>query len=450
MTKSRRPERIALTSGSVDDQKDTNAAHSAAARMTSSQQIAKRAAAISLREKMEARERLDCERAITRARESDAQRFADTYGTFEDPTKHLDPDSGAAFSDLGPNVDALDTIVGFDPITGMYECKWLGFKHTTMEPSSNLQAHQVKAFEEAEARGETCPSLYELDRIVPPSNTIPPDAITLTSLEFAKMVKQSKCRTLKVAQSGEPMRGHRRTAAGTMAWNADCGVPLQHEWMINSETTSQVIHGHVKMAREAPEFWATRSGTAMDDNCHVRKQIEAVFRKLPEHSPVKEIFEQLATMPHVIDKFHFPNHRKSDTYCQENCNPYLECFEESLKHANTEVAEQTFRWLSRLVYVLKNQAIPKATFFQATMFWSHAERVIYDHCNSFIITPDARVAELRAMYNIQPAGKGGREAREELAKHLLAGRSRWDRGKLHAWQVHVAANSGSKKQKVAK
>ena len=414
------------------------------ARRSSSEQISKRADAYTFRQKIEARGTAE------RARKAAAEKLPDAGRLYEetglDAADHLEPSEGPAYAPLGGNVYIAKQIVRkLDEGVGTrYEVDWLGWARTTIEPPSNLQAHQIEDFEEALRKGEPPPNLYkkQLDRATTEVPDDMPDIVTMTEYEFAKMVKESKCRTLKVAQRGEPVHGHQRHAAGTMAWAADCGIVLYYLWMINSESGSLNIYGYMKIMKEAAEFWATRKGSAMDDNCHIYKQLLAQLRDQPEHSESKEIFRKLlfqpdgTKFPWVIDRFHFKNHLVRDKFCQDNCNPNAP-EHESLEGSNSEVCEQLFRWLTRFALMLTNMGIAKATLFQAVMMWQHSERVIVQRCESTKAINDGRLGELRAAYGLAEPDATGAASRRELAEHLLTGQTRWSPSLLEAHRVRV-------------
>ena len=51
-------------------------------------------------------------------------------------------------------------------------------------------------------------------------------------------------------------------------------------------------------------------------------------------------------MSKCVDRFHFPTHKVTDSYCQQNCNPNIELEKLGLKNINTQSSEQAFHWLN--------------------------------------------------------------------------------------------------------
>ena len=56
-----------------------------------------------------------------------------------------------------------------------------------------------------------------------------------------------------------------------------------------------------------------------DDMCHLKPHSEK-----PKQADQNEITKQFANIAKAVDKFHFSGHKKTDKYCQANCNPNVE------------------------------------------------------------------------------------------------------------------------------
>ena len=56
--------------------------------------------------------------------------------------------------------------------------------------------------------------------------------------------------------------------------------------------------------------------------------------------------ELFASLVKAVDKFHFPGHKRSDKYCQENCNPKRELEKLGMTNVNTPACEQAFKWIN--------------------------------------------------------------------------------------------------------
>ena len=48
-----------------------------------------------------------------------------------------------------------------------------------------------------------------------------------------------------------------------------------------------------------------------------------------------------------MDKLHFPGHKKSEVYCQENCNPRTVLKELGMVQINSPACEQAFKWINK-------------------------------------------------------------------------------------------------------
>ena len=48
-----------------------------------------------------------------------------------------------------------------------------------------------------------------------------------------------------------------------------------------------------------------------------------------------------------MDNFHFKSHKKSDKYCQEQCNPNTVMEKLEMSKINSQACEQSFKWLNR-------------------------------------------------------------------------------------------------------
>ena len=77
----------------------------------------------------------------------------------------------------------------------------------------------------------------------------------------------------------------------------------------------------------------------------------------------------------------------------------------------------------------------KGTLFLGAMMWTHAERSIVEGCEDSKRMSDKQLAAMRAAHGLKPVSKKGREARTELAEHLLAGKTRCD---VDAYNLQLA------------
>ena len=64
---------------------------------------------------------------------------------------------------------------------------------------------------------------------------------------------------------------------------------------------------------------------------------------MANQNEVTKLFENLSK---AVDRFHFPVHKRTDKYCQENCNPNREFKKLNIDKMNTPACEQAFKWLN--------------------------------------------------------------------------------------------------------
>mmetsp|Transcript_73119 Transcript_73119/g.219568 ORF Transcript_73119/g.219568 Transcript_73119/m.219568 type:complete len:336 (-) Transcript_73119:107-1114(-) len=273
----------------------------------------------------------------------------------------------------------------------------------------------------------------------------PPDVITQTRLQFATQVKASKCTAIKAVQAGRPAEGFHEFMAGVMAAASGCNLILFWMWMVNSESTTQVMWMLMYLFKECPEYSDKLKALAYDAACIARKHVDAKMRPgvLPATSSAYPLYERIAQLKFFVDNMHFKNHNENDTFCVENCDPML--FPEYSQGTNTEACEQTFKWLGRFKVIVNSMGLSRATFFLSVMFYEHNRRVIKKHCFSLTIMPAARLAEVRAAYRLPPAAPD-QAARSELAALLLANTRDWDANALAAFVAHAATAGPSEQQ----
>ena len=123
-----------------------------------------------------------------------------------------------------------------------------------------------------------------------------------------------------------------------------------------------------------------------------------------------------------VDNFHFKNHSLDDDYCQEKTNPKL--YTEQATDSNSEVCEQLFTWLSRFKFMIHHMGYAKATLFMQEMKDLHNEHTIESDCLDVDFMPSARLAEVRAAYDLA-AVPDSAPARLELSELLLASSRPW-------------------------
>jgi len=143
-------------------------------------------------------------------------------------------------------------------------------------------------------------------------------------------------------------------SAGILATILNCGVIVSISVLLGTESLSQVYMHLSDLYREHQHL---PHQLCYDDGCHLRRFIE--LRQDPvKHGKFAAWFWENVGQKIKVDRFHFKNHKKSHTYCQKHCNPNT--LQDGL---NTEVCEQSFRWVARLKYSLNSMTPVRFIFF---------------------------------------------------------------------------------------
>ena len=163
----------------------------------------------------------------------------------------------------------------------------------------------------------------------------------------------STCNTRKVKDKRE-----RRHTAGILISAKPCGIIPHIDELYVSESINQV-HGSIIefLGTLDPEVRAKFKIWLFDDMCHLKPHSEKA--KVANQNEVTKMFAEL---PKAVDKFHFPGHKKRDTYCQENCNPNIELKKLNITKLNSPACEQAFKWLNAFKNI-KNMNESRFKFF---------------------------------------------------------------------------------------
>ena len=78
-----------------------------------------------------------------------------------------------------------------------------------------------------------------------------------------------------------------------------------------------------------------------DDMCHLKPHSEK-----SKNAELNDITKMFAALPKSVDKFHFPVHKKTDKYCQDQCNPSKELKKLGITKLNSPACEQAFKWIN--------------------------------------------------------------------------------------------------------
>ena len=163
---------------------------------------------------------------------------------------------------------------------------------------------------------------------------------TLFDLDVDKLAAdeiKSTCNTRKLKDKRD-----RRHSAGIIIHAKPCGRIPHVDELFNCESINQVYGtiieylGNLELEdREEIKIWL------FDDMCHLKP-----FSEKSKQAKQNDITEHFANMPKAVDKFHFPGHKRTDKYCQENCNPNVELKKLEIQKQNTPACEQAFKWLN--------------------------------------------------------------------------------------------------------
>ena len=163
------------------------------------------------------------------------------------------------------------------------------------------------------------------------------DLFDLDADRLCEEAMKSTCNTRKVRDKRD-----RRHTAGILISAKPCGIIPHVDELFGCESITQV-HGSIieflgtvsRETREKLKLWM------FDDMCHLKPHSEKQENR--EQSDVTELYADLSK---AVDKFHFPGHKKSDSYCRENCNPNTELKKLDIKEINSPACEQAFKWIN--------------------------------------------------------------------------------------------------------
>ncbi|KAF6765823.1 hypothetical protein DFP72DRAFT_798441 [Ephemerocybe angulata] len=152
--------------------------------------------------------------------------------------------------------------------------------------------------------------------------------------------------------ASEPKAGFgRRRTHNEQILVAPCGIIIARETFFGAEGVGAVIELIKRVYRE--------SGTMpdhifFDNNCSLAKSVQG-----------DAAFDDVGL---TVDVFHFGcKHSKTDTFCQENCNPaaYEELLGEGNKawYFNSSIAEQTNGWLGKFQAICREMTALRFNFF---------------------------------------------------------------------------------------
>ena len=187
---------------------------------------------------------------------------------------------------------------------------------------------------------------------------------TLFDLDADKLSEEelvSTCNTRKVKDKRD-----RRHTAGILISAKPCGIIPHVDELFVCESINQV-HGSIIefLGNLDPETRAKFKIWLFDDMCHLKPHSEK-----PKQADQNEITKQFANLAKAVDKFHFPGHKKTDKYCQANCNPNVELKKSNITKLNSPACEQAFKWLNAFKN-LKTMNEPRHKLFLLYMIDLH-------------------------------------------------------------------------------
>ena len=187
---------------------------------------------------------------------------------------------------------------------------------------------------------------------------------TLIDLDQDKLTEEellSSCNTRKVKDKRD-----RRHTAGIFISASLCGRIPHVDELFSSESINQV-HGSIieYLGNINPDMRSKLKLWLFDDMCHLKPHSEK-----PKQANQNEVTKSFAELSKAVDKFHFPVHKKTDKYCQENCNPNTELKKLGILKLNSPACEQAFKWLNAFKN-LKTMNEPRFKFFLIYMIDLH-------------------------------------------------------------------------------
>ena len=171
----------------------------------------------------------------------------------------------------------------------------------------------------------------------------------------------SSCNTRKVKDKRD-----RRHKAGILISASLCGRIPHVDELFSSESINQVDGSIIEfIGNLTPDLRSKFKLWLFDDMCHLKPHAEN-----PKQADQNEVTKLFAGLAKAVDKFHFPVHKKTDKYCQQNCNPNTELKKLGITNLNSPACEQAFKWINRFTN-LKTMNEARFKFFLLYMIDLH-------------------------------------------------------------------------------
>lgn len=146
------------------------------------------------------------------------------------------------------------------------------------------------------------------------------------------------------------------TSVGILAFILDCGTIISLSQLHGAESLTQVYMKCMDLYIQYPDL----PHLGYDDGCHLRRFAE-LRQNLTEET--QRFWDEVGQFI-VVDRYHFRNHKVTHKYCQDHCNP---ANNPSIEGANSQICEQSFRWLSRFKYSMNHMTPARFAFFLLIM-----------------------------------------------------------------------------------
>lgn len=153
----------------------------------------------------------------------------------------------------------------------------------------------------------------------------------------------------EVCQIDKDLCYYKRQTAGLVVMIYGCGIVLNYDEMIRSESISSVSNILInsnKLIGNNLQF------AVYDNGCHLGTSVENL-----EHD------EHISNMKFVIDRFHQYNHKRPICKTKYSCDLYPE-----LDELNSEICEQKFRHLRLFKSITKHMGRFHFEFFYLCLF----------------------------------------------------------------------------------
>ena len=142
----------------------------------------------------------------------------------------------------------------------------------------------------------------------------------------------------------------KRQTAGLIVMIYSCGIVLNYDEMIRSESLSSVSNLLIKSNKLSGN---DLKFAIYDNGCHLGASVEAK----------EEQNEYISNIKFVIDRFHQYNHKRPICKSKYSCDLYTE-----LDDINSEICEQKFSHLRRFKTITKHMSRFHFEFFYLCLF----------------------------------------------------------------------------------